>query len=72
MPLVASLNGTLFYVIMTLILHFLIIDSQVIRTLQRVGSLIGNDEKLEVLFATCIMRGEHLSYFAEPKSLRFS
>lgn len=38
-------------------------EQKVIRTLQRVGAVIGSDEKLEVLFTTCIMRG-----FRDPRA----
>ena len=33
-------------------------EEKVVGTLRKLGELIGSDEKLEVLFTTCIMRGK--------------
>ncbi|XP_023336326.1 uncharacterized protein LOC111707447 [Eurytemora carolleeae] len=38
-------------------------EEKVVGTLRKLGELIGSDEKLEVLFTTCIMRG-----FQDPRS----
>ena len=46
------------YITVLLCTYLIKEEEKVVGTLRKLGELIGSDEKLEVLFTTCIMRGK--------------